>query len=173
MNDFNGRTPDPQPKRRKHRDNPYLIFTTGIHTDNPSFYISFSDAENKEHCIEISKDLFDVFDEFERRDLSYLNEADRHYELSEQSEESLSKCAAQHQSSIEELVHRRMEAESLHKAISQLPKTQRRRLVLYYFGSFTYEQIAEMESCTHTAIRKSVSAALKKLKKYLTDGVSI
>lgn len=173
MRKYNEKIPDPRPKRRKLKDNPYSIFTTGIHTDKPSFYISFSDGERQPHCIEISKDLFDAFDEFERRDLSYLNEVDRHYELSEQSEESLDKRVAQHQNSVEEFVHRRMEAESLHKAIAQLPEGQRRRLVLYYFGSFTYEQIAEMEGCTHTAVRKSVSAALKKLKEFLTDGVSI
>lgn len=170
MKKNNGKKPDPRPKRRKHKDNPYSIFTTGIHTEEPSFYISFSDGEGQLHCIEISKDLFDAFDEFERRDLSYLNEVDRHYELSEQSEESLNKRTVRHQDSVEEVVHRRMEAKALHKAIAQLPEAQRRRLVLYYFGSFTYEQIAKMEGCTHTAVKKSVSSALKKLKNFLLMG---
>lgn len=173
MNDLNGKKPDSRPKRRKHRDNPYSIFTIGIHTDAPEFYISFSDSEHRTHCIEISRDLFEAFDEFERSDLSYLNEVDRHYELSEQSEENLVKRAVLHQVPVEEYVQQRMEAASLHKAIALLPEIQRRRLVLYYFGSFTYEQIAEMENCTHSAVRKSVAAALKKLKNFLTDGVSI
>lgn len=165
--------PDPRPKRRKLKDNPYTIFSVGICTDNPTFFLSFADEGNHSHCIKIDKTLFDAFDEFELDDLSYLNEVDRHHELSEQSEESLNKRAAQHQNSVEELVYKHIEAEALHKAIVQLPEVQRRRLVLYYFGSFTYEQIAEMEGCTHTAVRKSVLAALKKLKNILTDGVSI
>lgn len=36
---------DPRPKRRKDKDNPYEIFTVGIETDNPHFYISFTDGQ--------------------------------------------------------------------------------------------------------------------------------
>ena len=48
-----------------------------------------------------------------------------------------------------------------------LPAIQKRRLVLYYFVGLTYEQIAEMESCSFQAIAKSVTTAEKKLKKLL------
>ena len=54
--------------------------------------------------------------------------------------------------------------DKLHLAIAQLPEKQRRRLVLYYFGEFTYEQIAEMEGCTKRAVKFSVDIALKNLK---------
>ena len=50
--------------------------------------------------------------------------------------------------------------------IGKLPEVQRRRLILYYFSGYTYQQIAEMEGCKHPAIMKSVAAAEKKLKKY-------
>lgn len=73
----------------------------------------------------------------------------------------------------EEIVSQRMEADRLHQAIAQLPEKQRRRLVLYYFGEFTYEQIADMEGCKHPAVMKSISSALKKLKKYLSGEVTI
>ncbi len=72
------------------------------------------------------------------------------------------------QEPVEETVSRKMEAEALHRAIALLPEKQRRRLVLYYFGEFTYEQIAEMEGCTHPAVIKSISSALKKLQKFLS-----
>lgn len=169
MNDLNGKKPDPRPKRRKLRDNPYSIFTIGIHTDAPEFYISFSDSEHRTHCIEISRDLFEAFDEFERSDLSYLNEVDRHYELSEQSEENLVKRAVLHQVPVEEYVQQRMEAASLHKAIALLPEIQRRRLVLYYFEDLSYTEIAKMEGCSHVAVRKSIYLALKSLKHLLSD----
>ena len=57
-----------------------------------------------------------------------------------------------------------MEVDKLHQAIAKLPEKQRRRLVLYYFGEFTYEQIAEMEGCTKRAVKFSVDIALKNLK---------
>lgn len=61
---------------------------------------------------------------------------------------------------------RNLQYEQLHNAILELPETQRRRLILYYFQGLTYEQIAEMEGCTHPAIIKSVSSALEKIKKF-------
>ncbi len=72
-----------------------------------------------------------------------------------------------HQESVEETVSRQMEVEALHRAIAKLPDIQRRRLILYYFGEFTYQQIAEMEGCTKRAVKFSVDCALDKLKKIL------
>ena len=66
-----------------------------------------------------------------------------------------------------------IEVDRLHQAIAQLPEKQRRRLVLYYFGEFTYEQIADMEGCKHPAVMKSISSALKKLKNFLSGEVTI
>ncbi len=173
---MDGRHPnpiDPRPKRRKEKDNPYTIFTTGIQTGHPRYYLSFRDAAGVQHCLEIDKGLFDTLDQFELDDLSFMNEVDRHYEQSEQTEASLNSRAVVHEDSVEETVQRRMEAQELHEAIARLPEVQRRRLVLYYFASFTYEQIAAMEGCTHPAVRKSIVAALQKLKDFLSGGVTI
>lgn len=53
--------------------------------------------------------------------------------------------------------------------MKRLPEKQYRRLVLYYFGELTYEQIAEMEGCSHPAIIKSIKAAVKAMKKYFSE----
>ena len=58
--------------------------------------------------------------------------------------------------------------QELHRTIAQLPEIQRRRVLLYYFGGYTYEQIAQMEGCKYPAIIKSVAAAEKNIKKYLS-----
>ena len=71
---------------------------------------------------------------------------------------------------MEEIVSQRMEVDKLYRAITQLPEKQRRRLVLYYFGEFTYEQIADMEGCKFQVIAKSIKTAEKNLKKFLTEG---
>lgn len=158
---------DPRPKRRKDKDNPYMIFTRGIHTDHPQYYLFFEDVTGTPHCMEISKDLFDSLDRFELEDISFMNEVDRHYEQSEQTEASLNKRALKKQDSVEEEVQQRMEIQALHDAISDLPEIQRRRLVLYYFGELTYEQIAEMDGCTKRAVKFSVDLAIEKLKEIL------
>lgn len=164
---------DPRPKRRRDEENPYEIYTTGINTTNPRYFLAFTDSNKVKQWMEIDKTLFDAFNEFELDDLSFFNEVDRHYERSEMTEATLSRRAAKPQESVEEIVSQQMEMDKLHRAIAQLPEKQRRRLVLYYFGEFTYEQIADMEGCKHPAVMKSISSALKKLKNFLSGEVTI
>lgn len=164
---------DPRPKRRRDEENPYEIYTTGINTTNPRYFLAFTDSNKVKQWMEIDKTLFDAFNEFELDDLSFFNEVDRHYERSEVTEATLNRRAAKPQKSVEEIVSQQMEMDKLHRAIAQLPETQRRRLVLYYFGEFTYEQIADMEGCKHPAVMKSISSALKKLKNFLSGEVTI
>ena len=58
-----------------------------------------------------------------------------------------------------------IQGEILHKAIAALPEIQRRRLVLYYFGDYTCEQIGEMEGCSKVAVKHSVDKAILALRK--------
>jgi len=164
MADSHPKNLDPRPKRRRDEDSPYEIYTAGINTAHPRFYLFFKDGGGVKRWMEIDKALFDAFNEFELDDLSFFNEVDRHYEQSEVTEATLNRRAAKPQESVEEAVSQRMEVDKLHQAIAQLPEKQRRRLVLYYFGEFTYEQIAAMEGCTKRAVKFSVDIALKNLK---------
>lgn len=152
------------PKRRKDKYNPYTIFEK-----DGRFFLSFRDGQAVQYDIEIDKSLFDVLNQFELDDLSILNEWDRHIEHFEQTEQSLNRRAYYKAESVEDAVLRNIEYERLHRAISELPETQRRRLTLYYFRGLTYEQIAEMEGCSHPAVIKSVSAAIEKIRKILSE----
>ena len=167
MADSHPKSIDPRPKRRRDKDNPYTIFTTGINTAAPHYDLSFVDSSGVERCVEIDKLLFDAFDRFELEDISFMHKVDKHYERTEQTEALLNKRAVRPQEGVEEIVSQRMEVDKLHQAIAKLPEKQRRRLVLYYFGEFTYEQIAEMEGCKYQTVQDSIYAALKNLKKFL------
>lgn len=85
--------------------------------------------------IEIEKVLYDLFNRFELEDISYLNRVSRHIEHSELTENSLNDRVFYKEESLEETVSRCIEYELLHKAISKLPETQRRRLLLYFSES--------------------------------------
>ena len=91
MADSHPKSIDPRPKRRRDKDNPYTIFTTGINTATPHYYLSFVDSNNMERCVEIDKPLFDAFDRFELEDISFMHKVDKHYERTEQTEASLNK----------------------------------------------------------------------------------
>lgn len=151
-----------RPKRRKDKYNPYTLSQK-----EDKHYLSFRDGQGVLRELQITKELFEVLNRFELDDLSILNEWDRHIEHFEQTEQSLNRRAFFKAESVEETVLRSIEYERLHRAITQLPETQRRRLMLYYFEGLTYEQIAGMEGCTFQAVAKSVSAAEKRLKKIL------
>ncbi len=159
---------DPRPKRRRAKNNPYELYTVGIHTDQPRFYIAFTDCEGIHRELEIDKALFETLNQFELDDLSFLNEVDNHYEHSELTEASLNARAFCQPETVEEIALQHFQNEQLHTAIAQLPEKQRARLILYYFGELTYEQIAEMEGCKYQTVQESIYAALKKLKNFLS-----
>ena len=151
------------PNRKKDKHNPYTLSI-----ENNTYYISFTDGQGIFHKQGISKELYAAFNSFELEDISHLNVVSRHMEQSELTEESLINRAATPPEPVEDYVNRKIMYQELHKAIAQLPEIQRRRIVLYYFGGYTYEQIAQMEGCKHPAIMKSVAAAEKNIKRLLS-----
>ena len=151
-----------RPKRRKDKYNPYTLTEK-----EDKHFLSFRDGQGVLRELQITKELFEVLNRFELDDLSIFNEWDRHYEHSELTEISLHNRATASPESVEDAVFRNLRYEALHRAIEQLPETQRRRLILYYFAGLKYTQIAEKEGCTFQAVGKSISAAEKKLKKIL------
>ena len=155
------------PKRRKDKYNPYTIKEQSGH-----YLLSFQDGQRVPHEIEIPKALYDLFNDFELRDLSYLNEVDRHIEQSELTEAVLYQRAFSASQSTEELAFASIENELLHRTIAELPKVQRRRLVLYYFGGLTYEQIAALEGCTKMPVKRSIDRAEEKIRQELKTSKS-
>ena len=150
------------PKRRKDKYNPYSICER-----NGCYYIEFLDGEHKKHEFEISRELYEAFDEFELRDISYLHQWDKYIEHSELWEHALNGRAIQKLESIEDVVRETMLVERLHRAMQKLPEIQKRRLILYFFDGMTYERIATLEGCTKMPVKRSIDTALEKLKKEL------
>lgn len=150
------------PNRKKDKHNPYTLTIA-----NGRYYLSFKDGRGMLQTIEIDKVLYGLFNRFELEDISYLNKVSRHIEHSELTEATLNDRAFYKPETVEDAVSRSMEYELLHRAIAKLPEVQRRRLLLYFFGEMTYEQIAELEGCKYQAVQNAIYAALKTLKKFL------
>lgn len=150
------------PNRKKDKSNPYTLSI-----EDNTFYISFSDGQGTFHRLEISAELYAAFNSFELDDISQMNETSRHLTVADLGDESLDHRITTPLEPVEDNVYRRIMYQELHKAIDQLPEMQRRRLLLYYFGGYTYEEIAKLEGCTYPAIIKSVAAAERNIKKKL------
>ena len=152
------------PKRRKDKYNPYTIYEK-----EGKYYITFKDSQGQRNCLEVDKELYEAFNDFELEDLSYLNVWDRHLEQSEVRESTLNERAVESPETVEEIVFRNIQKEKVHKAIEQLPEVQKRRVEMYFLEGMTYEEIAVKEKCKHPAVVKSVKVALEKMKRILDN----
>lgn len=149
------------PKRRKDKYNPYTIFEF-----DGKYYISFQDGQGVVQEFEISRELYDTFNDFELADLSYFNIVDRHLERSEVWENTLNARAFYQPKTVEDIVFDNIQIQYLHKAISNLPKKQRRRLILHYFYQLTCVEIAKREKCSTRAVEYSIHGAIINLRKF-------
>ena len=158
---------DPRPKRRRDKDNPYELYTIGRDTEHPRYFMEFADGQNRKHCEEISKELYELLDSFELEDLSYMNECDRHRIKVSLSDVLIHQCAAEPVEPLQELIEMADDKERLHKAISMLSSVQQRRIQMYYFADMTYEEIAEAEQCSFQAVEKTLRKARKTIMNIL------
>lgn len=149
------------PNRKKDKYNPYVLTI-----ENGLYFIAFADGQGVHHKIEIDQELYAAFNCFELEDISQLNVISRYIEHSELIEGTLNQRAIYQPELIEDSIAKIIDNEHLHMAISKLPEIQRRRVLLYYFEGYTFDQIAKMEGCTKRAVKFSVDIAIKKIKEY-------
>lgn len=152
------------PKRRKSKDNPYTIILL-----DDKYYLSFKDSNKKLQKVEISIEIYEIFNKFELEDISQMHKVDKHIEHSELYEESLYKRALEKPISIEEQIEYNDDIFNLKKAIDKLPETQKRRIKMYYFDNLSLEKIAQIEECSFQAISKSILTGVTNLKKNLKN----
>ena len=150
------------PKRRKYKDNPY---TLNYIEEKNIYTITFKDVKGHLNKVEVSEEVYRVFDKFELQDIKELNEYDRHIEHSEIFENNLEPRAINKQIPTDEMVENKINNEKLREAIQELPKIQRERLKKYYFENKTFEEIAKEENCTKRAVKFSVDIAIEKISK--------
>ena len=147
-------------KRRKSKDNPYTI----VLIDN-KFLLKFKDSKNTIQIVELSNDIYKVFNAFELEDISMMHKVEKYIEHSEVYEDTLYKRALNKPISVEEEIERRDNIYKLKNAIENLPPVQKRRIRMYYFDDLKLEDIARIEECTFQAISKSINQAILNLRK--------
>ncbi len=151
-------------KRRKDKYNPYNILKM-----EDKYIIEFKNYSNEQQKIEIAKEIYDIFNEYELIDISQMNKFDRHIEHSILTENNLNKRKFNKEITVENYVINTIKKQLLYKAISLLPRLQKKRIFLYYFEEFTQKEIAEVEGCSVRAVQYSLNIALKNLKKFFNQ----
>ena len=138
--------------------NPYKVFCR--------HYAAFFDGKGRHQEVEISEEVFHAFEEFVKTERNLRRWDERHEEYMKKSEDEITYSITKEQIGIEDIICEREMGDAVQAAINTLPEIQRRRVLLYHKYDLTYEQIAEVENCSHPAIIKSVSAAIQKLKSF-------
>ena len=151
-----------RPKRRKYRDNPYIL---NYCEEKKLYIVTFKDVTGKINKIEVQEEVYKALDRFELDDIKEMNEYDRHIEHSEIYEDNLCARAMDKPLLVDEVVENQIINEELKKAIQELPKIQRDRLKKYYFEDMTFEEIAREEKCSKVAIKYSIDIAIEKISK--------
>lgn len=155
---------DERPKRRKHRDNPYVLLKVN---EKGLYKVSFKDGIGVTRVVDVTKEVYEAFDEFELQDIKELNEYDRHIEHSEIYENNLEVRAMDKPVSLEEVIETKLLNEDLKMAINSLSDIQKRRIKMYYFEDKTLREIAEIEHCKIMSVKDSIDVGIKKIKKIL------
>ncbi len=131
------------------------------------YYVRFQNGQQETIEEEISEELAKVlFVDFVRIERNLTRFDERYVERLALSEEELGKRIANVPVSTEDQVHKSIQNETLHNAMVGLSEIQRRRVLLYYVHDLTLDEIALVEGCQKTRVKKSIDRAKEKIKKY-------
>lgn len=161
------------PNRRKSKDNPYKIVFNNV---EKIYIVSFKDGTNKLNEVEVSKEIFDVFNESELNDISTMHKDRKHidyrnYDDSEIIENLIFNKSKDKYKILEDDYIKEVEHQELRKVIDELSNIQKRRIKMYYFEELNLEQIAKIEHTSFQMISKSIKQGIENLKKILKNKI--
>lgn len=115
----------------------------------------------------VTKEVYEALTETFRKEVHAQEMRDlRHITKEGYTEGETEDLAFDSRESLEDMVIRQMELETLQKAMQSLTEVQRERLHLYFFEGLTYRQIAEKKGIGEKNVRESITGAIKKIKKF-------
>ncbi len=127
------------------------------------YYVSFEDGTGKQQETEVPRTVYLEFLRFVKQERTLRRRDERYMEQSRLPPEVLHEQVMRQAKSAEDTVLDDLRAQELHKAIAELPRTQRRRLLLHCEYGLTYEQIAKNEGKHFTSVYESIECAKKKI----------
>ena len=127
----------------------------------------YKDAIGETEYTYVTKEVYEALTETFRKEAHAQEMRDlRHVTKEGYTEGETEDLAFDSGESLEDMVIRQMEMETLQKAMQSLTEAQRERLHLYFFEGLTYRQIAEKKGIGEKNVRESITGAIKKIKKF-------
>lgn len=135
------------------------------------FFVTFSDIYCHTQTVEITEDVYEAFQEFNKQEKRQNNHFDRYIEHAQLSDSEIYKRAFAKSSTADDHFLTEELNTVLYRAFDSLTGNQRKRAILYFEHKLTYKQIAELENRSFDTIRESIQTAKQKIinqiEKYL------
>lgn len=137
--------------------------------DKPLVTITYKTADGNRICVEVTAPIKELLEQSDRQIRSQRRQDRRHLDYMDSIDGLTDAIMDYPQIDAADLVIRMESYQQLYTAIGQLPKAQRRRLLLHFADNLTYRQIAELEGVNPFAISHSIKRALLKLQKDIIE----
>lgn len=127
----------------------------------------YKDAIGETEYTYVSKEVYEAMTETFRKEAHAQEMRDlRHITRDGYTEGETEDLAFDTGESLEDMIIRRMELETLQKAMQSLTDVQKKRLQMYFFEGMTIREIAEKEGINRNAVWKSLQAIIAHLKEF-------
>lgn len=127
----------------------------------------YKDAIGESEYTYVTKEVYEAMTETFRKEAHAQEMRDlRHITKEGYTEGETEDLAFDSGESLEDMVIRQMELETLQKAMQSLTDVQKKRLQMYFFEGMTIREIAEKEGINRNAVWKSLQATIARLKEF-------
>ena len=129
-----------------------------------SFYVKVLNMQGKEIVVEVSLEVYNIFEE-ERKETERLRkEQSRHRDDTEVESDLVSYRNNLHTPSTLDTIIYQSELDKANKVIQSCTPTQQRRFHLNRILSYSLTEIAKMDNCAVRTVKQSVDVVIKKLE---------
>lgn len=127
----------------------------------------YKDAIGETEYAYVSREVYEAMTETFRKEAHAQEMRDlRHITRDGYTEGETEDLAFDTGDSLEDMIIRRLELETLQKAMQSLTDVQKKRLQMYFFEGMTIREIAEREGINRNAVWKSLQATIARLKEF-------
>ena len=156
-------------KRRRTKDNPYEIYAAVNEHGQNRYFVYFRSGIYRGKWMDIGQEIYTQLNQFEKEDLCYMNELDRHRTKNTDAVEILNYYIDTTKETVEEAVIQSLQFQLIDQLLNRLPKKERRRIMLRYLYDLDLNAIASLEKCSPAAVHQSIAAGLKKIREWMAE----
>ena len=139
--------------------NNYYSLSVQSRENDFHYFVTIKDIHGIKHEIEVDEDIFRLYESFNKEERHQQYESRKYIEHISVSDEELHQRAFHECELTDDFVFSKLEIHALYEAIAKLSGLQRKRFILYFEDDLTYKQIAQIENCSVTSVKRSIDRA--------------